>query len=320
MAIAALARAATVDDHGDFEPRQYLDAAYRGFVHLEAHNADYLYDGAESVIDDYCALMAATELAHAAQAAPFDTSASVDLARVEAAAERRAGSLLGRYTTTDEGLGYLRGDVEDRPFFHAAESGMPAVALIRFAEVRPDSPLARDARALALTLLRDVTRLVDAVDNPFGYFRQYTQPAGAKPRVTFFYPHENETGYWWQGENANICSIAHAALLASDLPECDPELAERLRRLAEDQLYWVMGLNPFDSSMIQGRGRNNVEYSTAFQNVPGGILNGITSGFDNERDIAFMPSEHRHTGESWRWAEQWIPHSAWFMLAVSALR
>jgi hypothetical protein len=71
--------------------------------------------------------------------------------------------------------------------------------------------------------------------------------------------------------------------------------------------------------MIQGRGRGNIEYSTAFQNVPGGILNGVTSGFDDERDIAFMPDEHRASGNSWRWAEQWIPHSAWFMLAVSAL-
>ncbi|MGW5362535.1 glycoside hydrolase family 9 protein [Actinopolymorpha pittospori] len=321
MAIAALARAATVDDHGDFGPKEYLQAAYRGFVHLQAHNSDYLYDGAESIIDDYCALMAATELAHAVRTNPaaLDVTA-IDVTAIEAAAEGRAASLMARYATTEEGVGYLRGGVEDRPFFHAAESGMPAVALIRFAGVHPDSPLARDARALAFTLLRDVTRLVDEVDNPFGYFRQYTQPKGAKPRAAFFYPHENETGYWWQGENANICSIAFAALLVSELPECDPDSRERLQRLAEDQLHWVMGLNPFDSSMIQGRGRNNVEYSTAFQNVPGGILNGITSGFDNERDIAFMPPEHHQTGESWRWAEQWIPHSAWFLLACSALR
>ena len=98
--------------------------------------------------------------------------------------------------------------------------------------------------------------------------------------------------------------------------DADPEQVT----LAEDQLHWVMGLNPFDASMIQGRGRNNVEYSTAFQNVPGGILNGVTSGFNNERGIAFMPAEHATSGESWRWAEQWIPHSAWFLLAISAVR
>ncbi|MCW2881466.1 MAG: chitinase [Sphaerisporangium sp.] len=316
MAIAALARAATLDDHGDFTAEEYFQAAYRGFVHLEEHNEEYLYDGTESVIDDYCALMAAVELSNAAGTLPGASDTVVP----RQAAERRAASLMERYTESGKGHGHLRGDVEGRPFFHAAESGLPAVALMRFAEVCHRSPLAPKARAAALALLRDVVRLVDEVDNPFGYFRQYVQPAGSEPRGSFFYPHENETGYWWQGENANICSMAYAALLASELPECDPGLCDRLNRLAEDQLHWVTGLNPFDSSMIQGRGRNNVEYSTAFQNVPGGILNGVTSGFEDERDIAFMPDEHASSGESWRWAEQWIPHTAWFLLAVSAVR
>ena len=316
MAIAALARAATLDDHGDFTPGEYFEAALRGFRHLEAHNPEYLYDGQESLIDDYCALMAAVELVHAAGTIP----GSPDPLVFEEAAERRATSLMDRYTPTEEGFGYLRGDFEGRPFFHAAESGLPAVALMRFAQVHHRSALARQARTVALALLRDVVYLVDEVDNPFGYFRQYVQPAGSAPRTSFFYPHDNETGYWWQGENANICSIAYAALLAGDLDECDPDLRDRLITLAEDQLHWVMGLNPFDASMIQGRGRNNVEYSTAFQNVPGGILNGVTSGFNNERGIAFMPAEHATSGESWRWAEQWIPHSAWFLLAISAVR
>jgi hypothetical protein len=315
MAIAALARAATLDDHGDFTPGQYLEAAQRGFTHLEERNLDYLYDGAESIIDDYCALMATTELAHAAGIVP----GGPDPADFAKAADRRAESLMNRYTTTGMGFGYLRGDVEGRPFFHAAESGLPAVALMRFAEVRHGSALVGRARAVALALLRDAAYLADEVPNPFGYARQYAQSAGSPPRTTFFYPHDNETGYWWQGENANISSIAYAALLAAELPECDPALRDRLLRLADDQVQWVMGLNPFDASMIQGRGRGNVEYSTAFQNVPGGILNGVTSGFDDERDIAFMPDEHRASGHSWRWAEQWIPHSAWFMLAVSAL-
>ena len=272
-------------------------------------NLRYLYDGTESVIDDYCALLAAAELALAAPDGRF-----------RAAAVRRARSLIGRYTRSEAGFGYLRGDSEGRPFFHAAEPGLPAVALARFAEALPGSPLAAEARATALALMSDALHLAGEVRNPFGYARQYVQGDGEKPRTSFFYPHRNETGYWWQGENAGISSTAYAAQLAAGLPECGPDLAERLRTLAEDQLQWIMGLNPFDSSMIQGRGRGNVEYSTAFQNVPGGILNGVTSGFEDERDIAFMPEEHRTTGESWRWAEQWIPHSAWFLLAVSAAR
>lgn len=310
LAIAALARAATLDDHGDFTSRDYLAAARRGFDHLEAHNREYLYDGEESVIDDYCALLAATELLAAAPGDPV----------VEAAADRRAALLTGRYTDTGKGFGCLTGDIEGRPFFHAAESGLPAVALLRYARVRPGSALAATARTTALALLRDAATLADEVANPFGCVRQYAQPAGAAPRTGFFFPHDNETGYWWQGENANICSVAYAAERAAALPDCAPELRERLLRLAEDQLHWVAGLNPFDSSMIKGVGRNNVEYHPDYPNVPGGILNGITAGFEDEQDIAFMPEHHRETGNSWRWAEQWIPHSAWFLLAMSAAR
>jgi len=309
LAIAALARAATAEDHGDFTSEEYLDAARRGFAHLEAHNLEYLHDGTETVLDDYCALLAATELVNATGEAAYT-----------AAAGRRAASLVGRYTESGHGFGYLRGDVDGRPFFHAAEPGLPIVALLRFADVCVDSPHAGPARSTALALAGDAVFLADEVANPFGYARQFVQPTGEPPRTSFFFPHENETGYWWQGENAGICSTAYAALLAAALPDCDAALAERLRVLADDQVQWVLGLNPFDSSMMQGRGRNQAEYSAVYQNVPGGILNGITAGIEDEHDIAFMPADQVAAGVTWRWAEQWIPHTAWFLLAASALR
>jgi hypothetical protein len=307
LAIAALALAATAEDHGDHTRDDYLNAARRGFQHLEEHNLEYSYDGTESVLDDYCALLAATELVNAT-------------GEFTAAAERRARSLVSRYTDSGHGFGYLRGDVDGRPFFHAAEPGLPIVALLRFAEVCPDSPHARTAKTTALALARDAAHVTDEVPNPFGYARQYVQPKGEQPRTSFFFPHENETGYWWQGENAGICSTAYAGLSVAALPECDAELAARLRTLADDQIQWVLGLNPYDSSMMQGRGRNQAEYSAVFQNVPGGILNGITAGVHDEHDIAFMPDDQVTAGVTWRWAEQWIPHTAWFLLAASALR
>jgi hypothetical protein len=72
--------------------------------------------------------------------------------------------------------------------------------------------------------------------------------------------------------------------------------------------------------MMQGRGRNQAEYSAVYQNAPGGILNGITAGIEDEHDIAFMPADQVAVGVTWRWAERWIPHTAWFLLVASALR
>jgi hypothetical protein len=317
MAIAALARASTLDDRGEFTADDYLAAAVRGFDHLEEHNAEYLFDGSESVIDDYCALMAATELVRATGQAvgrPAGERRSV----YEAAARRRAANLIARLRLDQAGAAYLEGDHEGTPYFHAAESGLPIVALLRFAEVLPGDGLAHDAADAALTLLQGVVSRVDAVANPFGYLRQRVQPAGGEPREAFFYPHENETGYWWQGENANISSVAYAALLGSRNAACSSELQGRLTRLAEDLLAWVTGMNPFDSCMLQGRGRNNLEYSGVYQNSPGGIVNGITSGFEDEDGIDFLPDSRAADGNEWRWAEQWIPHSAWFLVAVCA--
>ncbi len=311
LAIAALARASTLDDSGQFSADEYLHAARRGFEHLEAHNTEYLFDGRESVIDDYCALLAAVELVRATDE-PSGAYAS--------AARRRAAALIARRRADDDGAEYLLGDHLGTPYFHAAESGLPIVGLLRFAEVLPGDELAGAAVETALALLRGMLQRIDAVPNPFGYFRQRIQPLGGTPRDAFFYPHDNETGYWWQGENANISSVAYSAVLGARRPECDLDLAARLHRLSEDLTGWVTGLNPFDACMLQGRGRNNLEYSGTYQNSPGGIVNGITSGFADEDGIDFLPDSQAADGNEWRWAEQWIPHSAWYLLAVCAAR
>ena len=90
---------------------------------------------------------------------------------------------------------------------------------------------------------------------------------------------------------------------------------------AWNQLNWILGLNPFDMSMLHGTGRHNPPYlaydgSYQFTNCPGGICNGITSG-DDEDDIDFRVHSPG-LGDNWRWGEQWLPHAAWFLLAVAS--
>ncbi|MET7280990.1 glycoside hydrolase family 9 protein [Kribbella sp. NPDC005582] len=330
LAIAALARASTVDDDGDFTRAEYLQAAQAGFEHLEKHNLEYLFDGTESVLDDYTALLAATELvvAEGGGAKEGEGSAAPSVSGQSAAsqaARRRAASLIARYVQPDDGPGWFRADEADRPFFHAAEPGLPVLALLRFADVFDDAA----ARETALRAMLDIVRRTDAVPNPFGYPRTLVQPLGEEPRESFFFPHANETGYWWQGENAAIASLsaaasacARVAALPADLrgfADLPPGTYDRLITFADDQLAWITGRNPFDTCMLQGRGRNNPDYASDFPNFPGGIVNGITAGFTDEQDIAFLPSD-APDGDEWRWAEQWIPHTAWFLLATASAR
>jgi hypothetical protein len=80
-----------------------------------------------------------------------------------------------------------------------------------------------------------------------------------------------------------------------------------------------MGLNPYHMCMLDGHGYNNPDYlpHLGFFNAKGGICNGITAGFEDEQDIAFNPAGQKDDMlQNWRWGEQWIPHGAWYLLAI----
>lgn len=62
IAIAALVMASTYPVSGQFSSADYLKAAEDGFDYLEKDNLQLTNDGKENIVDDYCALAAATEL------------------------------------------------------------------------------------------------------------------------------------------------------------------------------------------------------------------------------------------------------------------
>ena len=303
MAIAALARASTLPRDGEFSREDYLAAARKGFAHLQLHNLEYLDDGVENIIDDFCALLAATEL--------LAITGEGDYAD---AAIRRALDLLERQSAQ----GWFVADSQgERSWFHAADAGLPHIALMRYLEVVPASPLAGRLReALRDAFEYEIGVTFDEVNNPFGYPRQYVKLAGVAGRTQFFIPHDNGTGYWWQGENARLGSLAAAAARAHKLFEGEVELQAGLDRYAQASLDWILGANPYDACMLQGWGRNNPRYEPGYFNAPGGVCNGITAGLDDESDIDFKNAADATMAHSWRWGEQWMPHGAWLFVAL----
>lgn len=310
VAIAALARCSALGVAGDFTPQRYWQAAVKGFHHLEKNNRAYLDDGRENIIDDYCALLAATELYAVKPEADF-----------LAAARRRAASLTARLAGDGLYHDWWRSDDAGRePFYHGSDAGLPVVALLRFVEVCAQAPEREAVLAVVKRSLNFELAITTEVFNPFGYARQYFRPTGERTRTAFFLPHLNPSGYWWQGENARLASLAAAARLAAPHFSRDPAFRARLRRYADDQLQWIVGLNPFDICMLHGHGRNNPVYDPGYDNAPGGIANGITSGFRDEDDIDFLPPEIRGMGDhTWRWTEQWLSHPTWYLVAVSSV-
>jgi hypothetical protein len=310
VAIAALAIASTFPFSGEFSNADYRKAAEDAFAYLEKNNPAMINDGKENIVDDYCALMAATELFRATHNPQY-----------KAAADRRATSLTSRLISSGGQQNYWRADAGDRPFFHASDAGLPVVSLLYYAEVA-DENARREVLASMKKSLQHELAITEEVTNPFGYARQYVQDKTGARRTAFFFPHNSDAAPWWQGENARLASLAAAARLAAPHFPDDPAFQRELLAYADNQLNWILGLNPFDSSMMAGVGHNNPHYmffdSWEFTNAPGGISNGITSGFHDEQDIDYNLT-YRQTGadNDWRWSEQWLPHGAWYMLAVS---
>ncbi len=311
IAVAALAIASSYPFSGEFKNADYLKAAEEAFDFLEKNNLKLSNDGKENIVDDYCALTAATELYKATKKPVY-----------QAAADKRAARLMSRLITDGGYTNYWRADDAVRPFFHASDAGFPVVSLLDYAEIASPEiqQKIREAVKKSLEFQLDINQ---NVNNPFGYARQLTQDKDGNRHITFFFPHNTEVAPWWQGENARLASLAAAARLALKQFPNDAEFQKRLESFATAQLNWILGLNPFDSSMMKGIGRNNPQYlffdSWEYTNAPGGISNGITGGFKDEEDIDYNLTYHQTGADNdWRWQEQWLPHGAWYILAVSA--
>ena len=343
MAIAALASAARLGLKGDFTAAQYLAAAEKAFEHLSKKqsiggNCEYCDDGKENIIDDYTALLAATELFAADPKEEY-----IDAAR------KRAKHLAGRLS--DDGY-FWSDDAKTRPFWHASDAGLPLVALLRFAEVEgsisggefdgwmcPDC-IGCSCRNYYLSEVFDaikahyewLLKITNKVDNPFGYARQ-TYKTQDKIKDGFFIPHDNESGYWWQGEDARIASLAAATKYAARVLET-ASIQNRINgldsanRYAVNQLDWILGKNPYATCMMYGKGiKNPKKYdgqSDYDATLEGGIANGITgrsqdgSGIAWDDDgvgvVGFDPQ--KESWNNWRWIEQWLPHSTWYLMAL----
>jgi hypothetical protein len=313
MAIASLALASTMPITGDFSHADYLRAAEDSFQFLDAHNRDFTNDGKENILDDYCALLAATELYRATHNE-----------RYRAAADRRATSLINRLVPNGDHRGYWRADDNTRPFFHPADAGLPIISLIDYAAIASPTQQAK-LRSVIQRSLRFELSTTNEVNNPFGYARQLVRMGDGTVRTAFFFPHDTEAAPWWQGENARLGSLAAAARLAAPLFADQPAFQTELHDYAWNQLHWILGRNPFDTSMLMGSGHNNAAYmffrSYKYTSAPGSILNGITAASNDEDGIAFNQG-FAVTGkdEDWRWTEQWLPHAAWYLYAISLPR
>ncbi|EHJ9977826.1 glycoside hydrolase family 9 protein [Vibrio parahaemolyticus] len=308
VTIAALAAASRLGVHGEYDQQKYRNAAENGYWHLKEHNTQYLNDGEENIIDEYCALLASVELFKATKETRYLEESRLWAQRLVAR------------QMSDEQIQHFWSANQDgsRPYFHAAEAGLPVIALCEYLAIEGDSVQTESVKRIVNRACEFEIKISNKVTNPFGYPRQYVKGVNESKRDAFFVAHNNESGYWWQGENARLGSLATMAYLAQ--PHiASQEIQQQLSVFAQDALNWIVGLNPYDMCMLDGHGRNNPDYlpQYGFFNAKGGVCNGITGGFEDEEDIAFNPPAQKDDMlQNWRWGEQWIPHGAWYLLAI----
>ena len=147
---------------------------------------------------------------------------------------------------------YWRADDKERPFFHAADAGLPVVSLIAYLDIadearrRPRSvtPCARPWSGSSRSRRRWRTRSA-------------TRGSSCRPRRACARPASSSrtTPTPRPGGRARTRAWASLAFAARAWPfRTSPTIAAfagRLRRYAQDQLDWILGRNPFDASMLR---------------------------------------------------------------------
>jgi hypothetical protein len=152
---------------------------------------------------------------------------------------------------------------------------------------------------------------------PYGVYFDF-DPGGGR-RVgehwyRWFMPPHNENPSspdWWVGVNAHLASNGIGLLRASRLLD-DPALAA----LAQRQLDWIVGANPFNASTVTGVGSGQPrlfvtrEFEPPTPEIPGGVMNGL-GGDDNDHVVALPGSYHT--------CEYWTPMVAYTMWLMDEL-
>lgn len=316
IAIAALVKAHELSNttgvQGEYSAKQYLADAERAFDHLQTNNLRYVDNGKENIIDDYTALIAATELYQ-----------STKKTKYLKAARHRAYNLNTRMTSQ----GWFISDDGERPFYHGVEAGLPIIALVDYLTIEHDKHIKiKTKRTIKLSLDYQLA-LNSQVANPFNLARQtfsvHDKNLSAKQQEGFFIPHTNKNDSWWQGENSRISSLTAAAIWGGKITHGHSRGAfgvnNELAAFAQSQMDWIMGKNPYQISMLYGFGVNNPPHNKSSGTMlNGGISSGITGMTLNPHGRGMTWAEGPDEN-NWRWTQQWLQHSAWYLLAMTAM-
>jgi len=147
---------------------------------------------------------------------------------------------------------------------------------------------------------------------PFGLYST-KDPAGNRKIGKYWYRYFMQPELaWWVGINSNVASAGIGLVKIADILK-----DEKLRSVAQKQLDWIIGVNPFNSSTLIGVGYNHPKhfggssFSPKTPVLPGAVLNGLGGDKADQPVIG--------TG-NWQISEYWTPmvaYTLWLMAEIS---
>jgi hypothetical protein len=147
---------------------------------------------------------------------------------------------------------------------------------------------------------------------PFGLYTGI-DPGGSRKAGIYWYRYFMQPELsWWVGINSNLASAGVGLVKSSEVLN-DPVL----KNIAQRQLDWITGVNPFNSSTIAGVGYNHPLHfggSTFLPStpvLPGAVLNGLGGTASDMPDIG---------NGNWQISEYWTPmvaYTIWLMAELS---
>jgi hypothetical protein len=148
---------------------------------------------------------------------------------------------------------------------------------------------------------------------PYGLYSKQ-DPGGNRKVGNYWYRYFMQPELsWWVGINANIASAGVGLVKAASILN-DP----KLKALAQKQLDWIIGVNPFNSSTFIGVGYNHPkqfingsEFRPETPVLPGAVMNGL--GGDN-MDQPTIGHGNYNISEYWT---PMVAYTIWLMAEIS---
>lgn len=183
--------------------------------------------------------------------------------------------------------------------------GLVAAALAEFARVFPEGPAFS-------SVIESLRRYLDFWASR--RLKPFSIPKWSEEEIFYSSP----PGEWYIGQNSMYLSQAWAGLVISKVLR-PRDLRARL--WATGCLGWVLGVNPLGVCLMNEAGTVHLKrYHHRYDqipngksgNVPGAIANGVVRQAA-DLDLPYLDLE----GNWWRTNEPWLPHNAYFLLALS---